>query len=149
MNTATDINNEIIKNCGAWTFKFNNNLELKQQKFLLKLPRLQLQMIHKTRLSSKTYAQITGSQEMCPYCQQMSIHRSKHWWISCLAMVYERKCMLDYVTDEQSIIQDMKLVVAIITHRITEYTKSCYSCLRNFHFNIDCEYTYCWCYTII
>ena len=51
---------------------------------------------------------------MCPYCPQMFINRSKHWCISCPTMVYEKKCMLDYVTDEHSIVQDVELMVAII-----------------------------------
>ena len=132
----------MIKNCGTWTFKFINNLELKQQKFLLKLPRLKRKMIHKIRLSSKTYAQIKGNQEMCPYCQQMFINRSKHWCINCPAMVIERKCILDYVTDEQSIMQDMELVVAIINSQDNRRYKELLQLLKNFYFTMDFEYTY-------
>ena len=124
----------MIKNCGTWTFRFNNNLELKQQKFLLKLPRLQQKMIHKIRLSSKTYAQIRGNQEMCPYCQQIFINRAKHWCISCPAMIYERKCILDYVTDEQSIMQDMELVVAIINSQDNRRYKKLLQLLKKFPF---------------
>ena len=133
-NTAIDINHEMIKNCGTWTFRFNNNLELKQQKFLLKLPRLQQKMIHKIRLSSKTYAQIRGNQEMCSYCQQLFINRAKHWCISCPAMVYERKCILDYVTDEQSHLQDMELVVAIINSQDNRRYKELSQLLKKFPF---------------
>ena len=134
-NTAIDINHEMIKNWGTWTFRFNNSLELKQQKFLLKLPRLQQKMIHKIRLSSKTYAQIRGNQEMCPYCQQIFINRATlHWCISCPAMIYERKCILDYVTDEQSIMQDMELVVAIINSQDNRRYKELLQLLKKFPF---------------
>ena len=91
-------------------------------------------MIHKIRLSSKTYAQIRGNQEMCSYCQQLFINRAKHWCISCPAMVYERKCILDYVTDEQSHLQDMELVVAIINSQDNRRYKELLQLLKKFLF---------------
>ena len=133
-NTVIDLNNELIKNCGTWTFKCNNNLELKQQRFLPKLPRLKQRMIHKIRLLSKTYAQIKGNHEMCPYCQQTFINQSKHWCINCPAMLVEKKCMLDYVTDEQSIMQGMELLVAIINSQDNRRYEELSQLLKKFPF---------------
>ena len=92
-----------------------------------------------------TYAQIRGNQEMCPYCQQMFINRSKHWCNSCPAMVYKKKYMLDYVTIEQSIVQYVELVVATINSQDNRRYKELLQLLRNFYFisHFHCEHTYC------
>ena len=53
LNFIFIVNNEMIKNCVIWTFKFNNNLELKQQKCLLKLSKLQQKMINRNICANK------------------------------------------------------------------------------------------------
>ena len=49
-------------------------------------------------------------------------------------MVYERKCILDYVTDEQSHLQDMELVVAIINSQDNRRYKELLQLLKKFPF---------------
>ena len=68
------------------------------------------------------------------YCQQIFINRAKHWCISCAAMIYERKCILDYVTVEQSIMQDMELVVVIINSQDNRRYKELLQLLKKFPF---------------
>ena len=71
-------------------------------------------MLHKIRLSSKTYAQIKGQEEMCPYCENPFTNRAKHWYINCPVMEFEKRNLQDYLTEEQLNLQDFNLVAAIL-----------------------------------
>ena len=132
--TAIDINSEMVKNCGTWTFSFNKQLEQNQHKFILKLPRQQQRMLHKIRLSSKTYSQIKGQEEMCPYCENPFTNRAKHWCINCSVIDFERRNIQDYLTEEQVNLQDFKLVTAILNSQNSRKYKELLKLLKKFPF---------------
>ena len=113
-NTAIEINDEMASNCGTQTFGFNIKLEHNKQNFILGLSRKQQKMIHKIRLTTKSYAQFRGKNDKCPPCEELIRHKSKQWCVDCPAMVFERERMLEYLTSEPLELRDTELVVAII-----------------------------------
>ena len=132
--TATDIHHAINQDCSTTTFRFNNKLEHSQRKFLLKLPRHQQKMIYKIRLSCKTYFQIRGQNEICPYCEEGFRSRSSHWCIACPAMNYERMQIFDYLTSEEQKLKGDEFVVAVINSQNSRKYKELLQLLKKFPF---------------
>ena len=132
--TATDIHHAINQGCNTMTFRFNNKLEHSQRKFLLKLPRHQQEMIYKIRLSCKTYFQIRGQNEICPYCEESFRSRSSHWCIACPAMNYERMHIFNYLTSEEQKLRTEELVVAVINSQNNRKYKELLQLLKKFPF---------------
>ena len=91
-------------------------------------------MIYKIRLSCKTYFQIRGQNEICPYCEEGFRSRSSHWCIACPAMNYERMQIFDYLTSEEQKLKGDEIVVAVINSQNSRKYKELLQLLKKFPF---------------